>query len=158
MRGEGRCLFSSSQRRNPPRNALALSPARQPLGSITSPKDHIVRFESANQARHDVSDVAPPFLFSSLPQAPLSYVILIGPPFVREAGQFHRLNDTIAIELPRCAACSASAPAGTGRGGSGRCRSERRPTARLRRRPPRSTAGLSSSPSEASRSWKQSHP
>jgi transposase len=32
MRGEGRCLFSSSQRRNPPRNALALSPARQSLG------------------------------------------------------------------------------------------------------------------------------
>ena len=69
----GLCEHSAcSHRRNPPRNALALSPARQPGGSSFSfltlppPRHHVVGLEGGDQAGNHVRDMQPPFLFPPL--------------------------------------------------------------------------------------------
>src|SRR5262249_16034385 len=70
----GFLLFvASAQRRNPPRNALALSPARQPGGSsfsffdVTPAEDRIIGFESGDQAGYHIGDIFPPILLAELP-------------------------------------------------------------------------------------------
>ena len=90
--------------RNPPLNALALSPSRQPGGElfqllhVAAAEHHLVRLERRAQALDDVEHRAPPLLLAETLEAADAEVVLVGPLPVRQVAELHRLDDAVDDE------------------------------------------------------------
>ena len=62
---------------------------------ISAPKNHVIGFEGSDQARNNISNIAPPFSLPMLLEAAYADIVLEDAILVREMAEFHGLDNAI---------------------------------------------------------------